>query len=237
MAEMKCQVIRDTRKNYPVFKNCQRGYPPFQIQRNHYFLVLSNVLFSHPSLFFFKCLSSQCILMWAKVAKEGVLRVRTTMDACHVSPGSFLFWRGLAWNRSEYVFPRVQVDTMGHGTPTLINVQVSAGASAWICLFSLEGCVPVGVNSTEKQMGQAVSLFVQFFYSSARSQSEKPWNGLKLCRNDLSRSQAMVSSSKPPCKMEAPVGTRHCPPAARRSGDSSKDYGAEGHWISGAGVL
>lgn len=27
MVEMKCQVIRDTRKNYPVFKSCPRGCP------------------------------------------------------------------------------------------------------------------------------------------------------------------------------------------------------------------
>lgn len=127
--------------------------PSFHVQRNHYFMVLFNVLFSH-SLFFFKFFSSQCILMWARVAKEGVLHALTTTDACHVSPGSFLFWRGLAWNRLEYVFPRVQADTMGHGIPTLISVQVSAGerGSAWICLFSLECCVSSGVKSTEKEM-------------------------------------------------------------------------------------
>jgi len=103
--------------------------------------------------FFFECLSSQCILTWARVAKEGVLRVLTTTDACHVSPGSFSFWRGLAWNRSECVFPRVQADTTGHGIRTLISAQVSAGerGSAWLCLLPLECCVPLGAGSTEKQ--------------------------------------------------------------------------------------
>lgn len=125
---------------------------PFRVQRNHYFMVLFNILFSH-NLVFFQFFSSQCILTWARVAKEGVLHALTTMDACHVSPGSFLFWRGLAWNRLEYVFPHVQADTMGHGILTLISVQVSAGerGSTWICLLSLECCVSLGVRSTEKE--------------------------------------------------------------------------------------
>lgn len=125
---------------------------PFRVQRNHYFMVLFNILFSH-NLVFFQFFSSQCILTWARVAKEGVLHALTTTDACHVSPGSFLFWRELAWNRLEYVFPHVQADTMGHGILTLISVQVSAGerGSTWICLFSLECCVSLGVRSTEKE--------------------------------------------------------------------------------------
>lgn len=152
---MTSQVIRDTRKNEAIFRAAKEmDGPPFQVQGSHYFMVLFNVLFSHRLFFFFLILFFQCILTWARVAKEGVLHALTTMDACHVSPGSFLFWRGLAWNRLEYVSPRVQVDTMGHGIPTLTSVQVSAGerGSAWICLFSLECCVSLGVKSTEKEM-------------------------------------------------------------------------------------
>lgn len=93
--------------------------------------------------------------------------------------------------------------------------------------------------------GQAVSLFVQFCYSSAVNTNPSKklrWKitkrpkdqGSWLCMNDLPRTQVMVSSSTPPCEREAPVGARHCPPAARGSGSSSEERGlrgAESPWL------
>lgn len=87
--------------------------------------------------------------------------------------------------------------------------------STWICLFSLERCVPLGVKSTEKQKRQAVSFFLQFSYSTAVNINLSKKLRWKITEQPKAQGSQLLGPSISPCKREVPLGARHCSLAAR----------------------
>lgn len=232
---MKCQVIRDTRNKTKQSLRAVREAdgPPLQAQRNHYFMVLCNTLFSHQFVFLF--FSSMLVFsVHPNVSQgcQGGCATCSDYNGClSCKPRLFFVLERIGMKQIGVCLSSCPSGYYGTRYPDINKCASKCrGKGKRVALFVLSRTLcPL---RSQVNRGQAVSLFIQFIYSSTAninlSKKLKITNQLKAqgswhCTKDLPGTPAMVSSSTPPPKPEEPVGARHCSLAARGSSSSSKE--------------